>query len=353
MRATRIVSASAGLSAILGLVASAAAQTATSGSAGAPLPLLNFVRHTSTQTVHPHARPVKLAERPAKVAAKRPAKVEAKRTAKVEAKRTAKVAAKQPEKVAAERRRPVEQVARARKPVLEARHRVPAHAAVPAAPAAAVATVPQSMWPAVDAAAPADAHTGTLAAQASPAAAPSLQASGQALGQAPGKVSTVAVVDASPNEILAGNHTVDGTDLSGGSSPIAPAKAQQASAPPVQAAAPAPDRSGGPAVGVTRTAANIPASAFAAPPPVPAAEPAVAAAQPAAPAPAPVATKTASAVAAPVPAAHALVSATAQPRSPVGSASWIAHLLAALGGALTAGVVAWFLIRPTPERTYG
>lgn len=39
--------------------------------------------------------------------------------------------------------------------------------------------------------------------------------------------------------------------------------------------------------------------------------------------------------------------------SPVGSASWIAQVLAALGGALAAGIVAWFLIRPAPIRTYG
>ena len=37
----------------------------------------------------------------------------------------------------------------------------------------------------------------------------------------------------------------------------------------------------------------------------------------------------------------------------VGSASWIAQLLAALGGAIAAGAVAWFLIRPAPERNYG
>lgn len=42
-----------------------------------------------------------------------------------------------------------------------------------------------------------------------------------------------------------------------------------------------------------------------------------------------------------------------QQPSRVGSASWIAQMLAALGGALAAGAVAWFLIRPAPERTYG
>lgn len=37
----------------------------------------------------------------------------------------------------------------------------------------------------------------------------------------------------------------------------------------------------------------------------------------------------------------------------VGSASWIAQMLAALGGAIAAGAVAWFLIRPAPQRNYG
>ena len=37
----------------------------------------------------------------------------------------------------------------------------------------------------------------------------------------------------------------------------------------------------------------------------------------------------------------------------VGSASWIAQVLAALGGAIAAGTVAWFLIGSGPQRTYG
>jgi hypothetical protein len=39
--------------------------------------------------------------------------------------------------------------------------------------------------------------------------------------------------------------------------------------------------------------------------------------------------------------------------SQVGTASWIAQVLAALGGAVAAGSVAWFLIGVTPQRTYG
>lgn len=46
--------------------------------------------------------------------------------------------------------------------------------------------------------------------------------------------------------------------------------------------------------------------------------------------------------------------ATAEPknRSPVGSPIWIAHVLAALGGAIAAGVMAWVLINPLPVRSY-
>ena len=39
--------------------------------------------------------------------------------------------------------------------------------------------------------------------------------------------------------------------------------------------------------------------------------------------------------------------------SPVGSAPWIAQVLAAFGGAVAAGAVAWFLIGGGPVRTYG
>jgi hypothetical protein len=39
--------------------------------------------------------------------------------------------------------------------------------------------------------------------------------------------------------------------------------------------------------------------------------------------------------------------------SEVGSASWIAQVLAALGGAVAAGSLAWFLIGSAPQRMYG
>jgi hypothetical protein len=64
------------------------------------------------------------------------------------------------------------------------------------------------------------------------------------------------------------------------------------------------------------------------------------------------ATKSASAQAAP--AVRAMVAAPAQQdTSPVGTASWIAQVLAAAGGAVAAGSVAWFLMASTPRRTYG
>jgi hypothetical protein len=66
----------------------------------------------------------------------------------------------------------------------------------------------------------------------------------------------------------------------------------------------------------------------------------------------------ATASAAPAPAVHAMVvrvePQNASSQDPIGSASWIEHVLAALGGAITAGAVAWFLIvKPAPERSYG
>jgi hypothetical protein len=54
------------------------------------------------------------------------------------------------------------------------------------------------------------------------------------------------------------------------------------------------------------------------------------------------------------PASETATVARAQPgRSPVGSASWIMQILAALGGAFAAGSAAWFLIGSAPQRTYG
>jgi hypothetical protein len=58
------------------------------------------------------------------------------------------------------------------------------------------------------------------------------------------------------------------------------------------------------------------------------------------------------AVSTPAPAA-ASQTASDQNASTVGSASWIAQALAALGGAIAAGTVAWFLIGAGPVRTYG
>ena len=45
---------------------------------------------------------------------------------------------------------------------------------------------------------------------------------------------------------------------------------------------------------------------------------------------------------------------TAEPQNPnpVGGPTWIAHVLAALGGAIAAGAVAWFLINPLTVQSY-
>lgn len=50
---------------------------------------------------------------------------------------------------------------------------------------------------------------------------------------------------------------------------------------------------------------------------------------------------------------NALIANEPQPPNEVGSTSWFLQVLAALGGAVTAGTVAWFLIGGTPQRTYG
>jgi hypothetical protein len=49
-----------------------------------------------------------------------------------------------------------------------------------------------------------------------------------------------------------------------------------------------------------------------------------------------------------------VMAASAQtPRGEVGSTAWFMQILAALGGAVAAGSMAWFLIGSTPQRTYG
>jgi hypothetical protein len=59
-----------------------------------------------------------------------------------------------------------------------------------------------------------------------------------------------------------------------------------------------------------------------------------------------------SGVAAVKPVARAMLAGAFSPDQ-IGSTSWIAQVLAALGGALAAGIVAWFLIWPFARRTYG
>jgi hypothetical protein len=61
-----------------------------------------------------------------------------------------------------------------------------------------------------------------------------------------------------------------------------------------------------------------------------------------------------SAVATAEPAKQSLFAAQAPISSlPLGSATWIAQVLAAIGGAVAAGSVAWFLIGYAPQRSYG
>ncbi len=56
----------------------------------------------------------------------------------------------------------------------------------------------------------------------------------------------------------------------------------------------------------------------------------------------------------PIAKSDSMNAASAEPQaSPVGSTSWLLQIFAALGGAVAAGSVAWFLIGSAPQRTYG
>jgi hypothetical protein len=239
----RIRIATAGASILFFLavtLGSAAAQSATTGSVGKPLPLLQFIRHKSERKLPPHS---KLA---ATVIKKKKAFRE----------RIAKRAV----------------AAKPHRAIVDAR---PTPAPAPAASGA----VAENLWPGANA--------------APPGAMPTLTPD-----QPPPSVTTEPTVDTDPNQIVTGSHSVEAALPNGLNRTAPPAN-------PVQAAPPAD----------------------------------------------PVKT-TAVASAAPVPVVHAMI-VKAEPQSPIGSAAWLAQVLAALGGAIAAGAVAWFLIKPAPERTYG
>jgi hypothetical protein len=170
---------------------------------------------------------------------------------------------------------------------------------LPAPPATPPQKTPQSnsqsVWP--------TSPTAALGYAATPKA-PDVSAAALAPSAARAPVTTERVVDTDPNGILNGGHAV-------------PAAMPTPVKPTASAAKPQP--------AAAKSATTKPS------PPVK-----VAVATPAAPK-------------SPV---HAMLFRPSAP-SAVGSASWIAQLLAALGGAIAAGAVAWFLIRPAPERTYG
>ena len=50
--------------------------------------------------------------------------------------------------------------------------------------------------------------------------------------------------------------------------------------------------------------------------------------------------------------AETVAVAQAREPSPAGTSAWVAQLLAAIGGAMAAASVAWFLIGSAPQRTY-
>ena len=124
--------------------------------------------------------------------------------------------------------------------------------------------------------------------------------------------------------------------------------AEPAVAPPSQDAAPNVDANAGPAAARIETVKVTPSDEGAGSDPPAVSRPAAANVASAAMAP--------SDDVAAAPPSQSVVTAPAQQpqhKDPVGSASWIAQVLAALGGAVTAGAVAWFLIGGGPARTYG
>jgi hypothetical protein len=150
-----------------------------------------------------------------------------------------------------------------------------------------------------------------------------------------------------------------------GADPAAPGQMSILTPQAAQTPQPAPDpAASGAIVEATPSAAGAPSAATTAPPAnatqsAPASPPQPAAAKPLPPAP-----MKAARAAAPenltlaettkaAPAVRAMVATPAyEDTGSVGSVSWIAHVLAALGGAFAAGTIAWFLIGPA-SRTIG
>lgn len=229
----RIVASGASVLLCLTVVlGTASAQSATAGSAGKPLPLLQFVHPRSKAKPRPHHR----------------------------------LAAHIVKKKAMRQRVVKRILAKPHHVIADARH-IPARA-----------ESPKNIWPAADTATP-----GGMA--------------GIAPNQVPA-VTTEPVVETDPNQIVPGGHSV-------------------------QAALPNGLNQTDVASGEVEQAAKTMAAETAAPKPL----------------------------------VHAMVvkadAGSVSPPSPMSNTSWITHVLVALGGALTAGAVAWFLIRPAPGRTYG
>jgi hypothetical protein len=296
----RIVTAAA---VVLSLgIAGAAAQTA--GSPGQPLPLLQIVRpqskagrwrHHAKTALRVDRRRIDrraLAER--EIARRELAKRELAKRELARRERASRAELKLAAR--AERRHAAPAIARraatpTHKDVVEARQTPTAAASV--VPAANVQATPTAgnIWPAASSAVP-----GQIAAAAAPASPP---------------IATEAVVDSDPDEIAAGHHLVQA------SSPGSVTGTGPADPPAAAASGMAPPGSSGALPAVPQTASalrSMPAAAV----------------------------------------VHAMVvKATAAKPDAMSSGIWLAHVLAALGGAITAGVVAWFLIGPGPRKTYG
>jgi hypothetical protein len=282
MARIRIVNAGAFCLIVLALApAGAAAQTATAGSTGQPLPLLQIARQKSGAKLHAHHH----------IAATRSRKREVAR--RVWRKRTLATARHHHHDRLAKHAVAARHHVMMRHDIVEAQ-RAPSPPVAAATPAAAATPVSMSAnaWPVANGGAAGEFNA--FAPAAPPQSGPTIK--------------TETVVDTDPNQLVPNGQAVQ---------PVGPDLASPASALAPQAAISTPSPKVVPARKSVIAATTMPSHP------------------------------------APTPAVRAMVAKQSAGPSPVGSTSWIMHILAALGGAVAAGVIAWFLMRPAPERRYG
>jgi hypothetical protein len=258
-------------------VAPAAAQTQAAGAAGKPLALLQFIHKNGKAKLRPHSE----------TAAKSATRVLVHRNEK-SGRRTVAERPSAPHVLASNLDRDRRKL---EKPTVEA-----PQAPAPEMPAAAA---PKNVWPAADPTA-----QGQL----------SIQTPEPAQTPQPASVTSEAVVDSAPNEIVAAGAASAATTAQPAANATRSTPASPQQPVPAKPVPPAPMQAAQAAAGENQAFAETAKAA---------------------------------------PAVRAMVAAPAyEDTEAVGSASWIAHVLAALGGAFAAGAIAWFLISPASP-TFG